>query len=547
MSGEPGGSTAVQDVLVIGAGVNGAAVAREAALAGLTVTIVEAEDLAAGTSAASSRLVHGGLRYLENGEVRLVRQSLAERERLLRTAPHLVRPYPLLIPIYRHHRRGPATIAAGMVLYDLLSPEKSTPWHRMLRPRTVARHYPGLATAGLRGAALYHDAVVANAERLVVEQVLDAAARGASVLTHRRVHALTRGSDGVITAGLVDAAGATSSVSARAVVNCAGPAVDEVLGTVSGARPGEGRLIGGTKGSHLVVRAFPGVPATGVHHEADDGRAVLVLPQPDGDVLVGSTDEFVTGGPDDHRVTDAEVDYLLAQVNRLIPRARLDRNDVVSAYCGIRPLPASDAGSPAEVSRDHQVVAHPTMPGLCSVVGGKLTTHRALGEHVLRTVRGGRTPHPSRRRTLPGGRTGDWAAFRAGFLARGGWPRPVLERLVDLYGVRAERVLALASDDDRLAHPLPGTTALAAEVVLALREEYAVTLTDVVARRLLLDREHDLARPAAPAVAALCAEFGGWSTDRTSAELAAYEAWAAARTPGAPVPDDLTPTTARRT
>ncbi len=532
----------VADVLVIGAGINGAAVAREAALDGLATTLVEADDLAAGTSAASSRLIHGGLRYLENGEVRLVRQSLAERERLLHTAPHLVRPYPLLIPLYDGNRRGRAAIRVGMVAYDLLSPGKSTAWHRMLTAGETGRRYPGIATAGLRGAALYHDAIAAAAERLVVEQVIDAAALGAGVLTHRRVCALHRGPDEVFAVGLAHAGGSTSTVHARTVVNCAGPWVDDVLGTAVsvGRRPPVRRpLIGGTKGSHLVVARFPGAPESGVHYEAEDGRAVLVLPQPDGRYLIGSTDIFVTGDAAADVVTAAEVDYLLAQVNRLIPGAGLRPADVLSGYCGIRPLPRSGVATAAEVSRDHQVVADPGMPGLLSVVGGKLTTHRALAEHVLRFVRAllpGRSRHaghPSRRRPLPGGRCADWTSFRGRFVAGHATTTPadVLERLVDLYGVRATRVLDLATGDDTLAQRITGTSALAAEVALALREEFAVTLTDVMARRLLLGRGPDLGLGAAAEVAGVCARLAGWDPARTRHELDGYRDWARRQTP----------------
>jgi glycerol-3-phosphate dehydrogenase len=526
----------VTDVLVVGAGINGAAVAREAVLQGLRVVLVEAVDLAAGTSGASSRMIHGGLRYLENGEVRLVRESLAERERLLRTAPHLVRRYPLLIPLYAGNRRGRRTVRAGMACYDLLSP--GAPRHRMLSSAQTRLRYPGLATAGLTGAALYHDAAAPAAERLVVEQVLDAVALGATVHTHHRVCALTRGADGLLAAELRGPGGSRTDLRARTVVNCAGPWVDDLA-----AAADRGRLVGGTKGSHLVVAAFSGAPATGVHYEADDGRAVLVLPQPDGTYLIGSTDLFLTGGPDDHRVTEAEVDYLLAQVNRLVPAAGLGPGDVLSGYCGIRPLPASDAESTAAVSRDHQVVADPALLGLFSVLGGKLTTHRALAEQVLRAVgprltggrpTGPRRPSPTRRLALPGGRCADWPGFRERFLRGTAQPTAVLARLLDLYGVRAARVLELVAADETLARPIAGTTALGAEVAVALREEFATTLTDVMARRLLLGRGPDLGLACAPEVARLCAREGGWSETRTRDELDGYQAWADHQAPPRP-------------
>jgi glycerol-3-phosphate dehydrogenase len=518
----------VADVLVIGAGINGAAVAREAALNGLAVTLVEADDLAAGTSAASSRLIHGGIRYLENGEVRLVRQSLAERERLLATAPHLVRPYPLLVPVYEGGHRGRGLVRAGMVAYDVLSPDKSTPRHRMLTAAETRRRYPGLAATGLRGAALYHDAIAVSCERLVVEQVLDAVALGATVHTHTRVCGLDRGPDGVLAVACVGPDGTADVEHARTVVNCAGPWVDEVLATAAAPRP---RLIGGTKGSHLVVPAFPGAPETGVHFEADDGRPVLVLPQPDGTVLIGSTDLFVEGAATDGIVTADEVDYLLAQVDRLVPQACLRPDDVLSSYCGVRPLPYTPDADAAAVSRDHHVVPDPALPGLFSVVGGKLTTHRALGEQAVRVVRRalhlpGRASRASRRLPLPGGRCADWPAFRARVRARPGWPVDVLDRLLDHYGVRAPRVLDVAGRDRDLAGRIAGTPVLAAEVAVALREELATTLVDVVARRLLLGRLPDRGLGAATEVAAVASDIAGWSPARTRDELEGYREWA---------------------
>ncbi|MGH3629906.1 MAG: glycerol-3-phosphate dehydrogenase/oxidase, partial [Sciscionella sp.] len=414
---------------------------REAALRGLRTLLVDAVDLCAGTSGASSRLIHGGIRYLEHGELRLVHESLRERELLLRAAPHLVRPYPLLIPFYRHNRRSRRVIRAGMIAYDVLSPRKSTPRHRILSRAEVLRRYPGLARDGLTGAAHYVDAQVPLAERLGVELAVDAAALGAEVLTHWAVTSMTRVASGSDVSLRDAVTGRSAVVHARVVVNCAGPWADKVLALAGiDAQP---PLVRGSKGSHLLARRFTGAPATGVHYEArSDGRAVLVLPIGD-DYLIGATDTFVDGDPADAACTDDDVRYLLTEVNNLFPPAELTAGDIVRSYCGIRPLPYSpQSASTAEVSRDHHVVTHPDIPGLFSVVGGKLTTHRALGELVLRRVASTlptadvrRTPrHPSRHRRLPGGRCDNWPDFADRFRRTAGLDKDVVERLLQIYG-----------------------------------------------------------------------------------------------------------------
>jgi glycerol-3-phosphate dehydrogenase len=537
---------------VIGAGVNGAAVAREAALRGLQTMLVDAVDLSAGTSAASSRMIHGGPRYLEHGEIRLVRESLRERERLLRTAAHLVAPYPLLIPFYRHNRRTPALLRLGMLAYDVLSLDKTTPRHRILSRPAVCDRYPGLDRQELQGAALYFDAQAYFAERLAVEQALDVAAAGGTVLTHVRVTALCADAAGIDVELHDELTDQRWTVRSSAVVNAAGPWVDRVLAL--DRRSSHAQLIGASKGSHLTVAAFAGAPATGVHYEArSDGRAILVLPQPDGRYLIGQTDIFEEREPGELICSDAEVDYLLGEVNQLIPGAGLTPNEVLHSYAGARPLPYSaHATTPGEVSRDHKVVVHRSSPGLFSITGGKLTTHRALGElafeHVLDflTSAGHRPTVPAAKRfgllsnsptrglPLPGARVGSWPSFASHFSQTSELEPAVSRRLLALYGVRATRVCALTREDPRLAEIIPGTSdVLAAEVAVAFRDEFGRTLTDVLARRLMLVRRDDVGLGCAPAVAEVCALVQGWSPERVRQEVSQYRQWAARLRPRA--------------
>ncbi|MBV9208992.1 MAG: glycerol-3-phosphate dehydrogenase/oxidase, partial [Acidobacteria bacterium] len=255
------------DVIVIGAGINGAGIARDAAMRGLRVLLIDKGDLCGGTSSWSSRLIHGGLRYLEHGELGLVRESLRERETLLRIAPHLVKPLAMLIPIYKGARRGKLLIRAGMMLYDLLSFDKSLPRHQMLSQAQTLERAPGLKSEGLGGAALYFDAQAECAERLVVENALAARESGATVLTYARAERLLIEDKVVRGIEFTDLFGGGTRHQARAAItlNVAGPWVDQVL---TGATPTQSRLIGGTKGSHLIVDKFAGAPLSALYVEA---------------------------------------------------------------------------------------------------------------------------------------------------------------------------------------------------------------------------------------------------------------------------------------
>ncbi len=538
------------DILVVGGGVNGLAVAREAQVRGWSSALVEADDFGAGTSGASSRLVHGGIRYLENLEFHLVRESLKERERLLYTAPHLVKPFPLLIPFYKHNRRHGMMLRLGMLLYDVLSFDKTTPVHRTFSSAQVKAAYPGLAAGALYGAALYFDAQAANTERLCVEQAIDIVGLGGSVSNHTRVTALKQGKNCVTVFTHDSQSGADYVQTAGVVINAAGPWVDLVLGLESES---DQRLIGGTKGSHFTVGSFPGAPATGVHFEAvSDGRAILVLPLPDGNYLIGATDLFFDGDPGLAVMSDEEINYLVEEVNRLIPEAHLKMTDVLHSVSGVRPLPFSPkAKSAAQVSRSHHLVADDRAKNLFSITGGKLTTHRALGEMVMNRIEASTTlpgrharqsrlsrlflrPTNTRRLKLPGARTVDWKSFESAYAERSALPPETVQRLLDLYGVRIEIVESLAASHAAWAEPLPGhSDTVGAEVIFAIREEFAQTLIDIASRRLLLSWRDDAGLDSIEAVASLAATELGWDEERTAHEIAEYRLWIRLRRPQA--------------
>jgi glycerol-3-phosphate dehydrogenase len=509
------------DLAVIGAGINGAGIARDAALRGLSVVVLEQNDLCSGTSAASSRLIHGGLRYLEYGEIPLVYESLHERRYLRQIAAHLVEPIRIAIPIYRKAKRGPLLIRLGMMAYDLLSLGKRMPGHDMLNAEELLAEAPGLCREGLRGGARYFDAQVTFAERLVLENLLAARSAGASIRTYQRVTKIA------VSKGRVDEleyedtiSGEAGSLRARVVVNAAGPWVDQVLGAATASHK---RLVGGTKGSHIVVSLFDGAPKDAVYVEAEtDGRPFFIIPW-NGMLLIGTTDIRYQESLDNIRASRVEIDYLLSETNRVFPSAMLSIEDIHFAYAGVRPLPYRDKGPESAITRKHIIRKNSGVAkGLISIIGGKLTTYRHLAEQTVDRVGKilGRRLPPCRTHDtpLPGGWGLDEAKDR--LVALGSLSDSGVERVVSIYGGRAAQLADLCASNDTLCACVDADNRiLVGEVVFAIREELARTLSDLVHRRLMLGLEGDQGRSAYAAIADIAASEFGWSQERKAAEL----------------------------
>lgn len=386
------------DVAIIGGGINGAGIARDAAMRGLKVLLIDKGDLGGGTTSASTRLIHGGLRYLEHFEFGLVRESLREREILLRIAPHLVRPLPITIPIYKRGKRGRLTIRAGMILYDLLSLGKSLPNHLMLSRAQTLERWPGLNPEGLVGSALYYDAQVEFPERLVLENVRSAREFSAEVLTHTRVTSFAVEGGKVSGVEFISEDGQQQFAETALVINAAGPWIDQVLERVPVKSP---KLIGGTKGSHLVVPPFPSAPSDAIYLEArSDGRPIFIIPW-NKLYLIGTTDIRFEGNPDEVRCELWEIDYLLTETNLALPNAGLTHENILYTYSGVRPLPVTGDKDEQSITRRHFIREHPQLPNLLSIVGGKLTTYRSLAEQCVDLIfrKRGKPPPPCRTAT----------------------------------------------------------------------------------------------------------------------------------------------------
>lgn len=514
------------DVAIVGAGINGAGIARDAALRGLNVIVIDKGDMCSGTSAVSSRLIHGGLRYLEYGEIPLVYESLHERRTLRRIAAHLVQPLRISIPIFAGAKRGKWLIRLGMIAYDLLSIGKSLPGHDMLGREAIRAAVPGLRDQGLLGAARYSDAQITFAERLVLENLLAARAAGADILTYCEVTAIDVADGRVAGLKYTQRDGSAGEIAVRSVINAAGPWVDDVLrGAPHKVKP----FIGGTKGSHIVVGSFAGAPADAFYVEAEaDGRPIFIIPW-HGQYLIGTTDIRYDGNLDSIRASRDEVDYLLSETNRVFPGAHLTVGDVSYAYAGVRPLPRREKGPESAITRRHIIKSNRNIAkGLITIIGGKLTTYRNLAEQTVdKLARVLRQKLPQCRTadtTLPGA----WGVDRAreALQETDLLSDPGIERLLSVYGGRAAAIVDLANQEPGAGETLnQDGEHLVAEVLFAVREEFAQTLTDIVFRRMMVGFNPDQGRPLYAAIAAVAGEEMRWDEETLAAqrrELLAY-------------------------
>ena len=518
------------DAVVIGGGMAGAGVARDLALRGASVALFEKGDFASGTSSKSSKLIHGGLRYLELAEFRLVRESLREKKTLERLAPHLVRPLPFLVPVYRGSKRGLITVRIGMWLYDLLTPGKQTERFRVVPPVEALALEPSIQAADLRGAGYYFDDLLLFPERLCLENALSAARHGARVHNYCEVEEVTRGPrglDGVRVRDLLT--GQVHTARAPVIVNCAGPWVDR-LRELAGVREAGARVLRTTKGIHCLL---PRMTEHAVYLSTADDRMIFVIPWRQFS-MVGTTDTDFDGDPDRLWATRDEVEYLLGAVRPALPDPRVTLDQVVYTYAGVRPLAFEEGSSASRVSRDHKVVVEGDGGRFLSITGTKLTCFRSLaeevGDRVIRAL-GRRVPSRTAELTLDGlddeagkieART--WMDVSEEMAATG-LSRETLEILVETYGRGFARVLALLRKlPDGAERLCPRNPEIVAQLHHAVREEMAVSLQDFLLRRTGIGQSPCLGLDCFESVGRRMGELAAWSPRRLQAELEAYQA-----------------------
>ena len=477
------------DLLVIGGGITGCGVARDAAMRGLKVALVERDDFASGTSGRSSRLIHGGIRYLEQGQLHLVHESIRERQTLLRIAPHLVSPLAFTWPIYRGARVGKVKLSAGLLVYQLMAVGRSRK-HSTLNAAATLDREPCLKRTGLTGGAVYYDASTDDA-RLTVANAVAARQLGATVMSHTRVTEIIR--DGGKAVGVVARSqhtGENGEIRARVVVNATGVWQNTFDG---GERA---RQVHGSKGAHI------GVPRERVGNRDAltlispvDGRVMFCLPA-GSQTIIGTTDTWTDESPETVHASAADVDYLLRSANSYFPLARLTQDDVVSAWAGIRPLASSQAANPSAVSREHSILTDSS--GIINVTGGKLTTFRSMAAEIVDHVQE----------------------------ALGQEKKAAPTDSVELPGVDRPKELArLQRDDASLAKPLvEGLDYTGAHLVYGVSNEMAQTLSDLLIRRTHLAFEtRDHGKSVAPRAADIVAPQLRWDDETKRARIREFE------------------------
>lgn len=509
------------DVLVIGGGVTGAGAALDAASRGLSVTLVEARDFAAGTSSRSSKLIHGGLRYLEQMDFALVREALKERGLLLNTlAPHLVHPVPFLFPL-QHRVWERAYIGAGIALYDTLGGARTVPMHKHLTRTGALELAPALRSDAMTGAIRYYDAQVDDARHTMMI-ARTAADRGATVLTRTKVTGLVRDGEQVVGAHVVDLeTGAAHTIRARSVISATGVWTDDMIKMTGVDFPFHVQM---SKGVHILVPRDRLDLHTGLIMRTEKS-VLFVIPWAE-HWIIGTTDTAWSLDKNHPTATAADVQYILDHVNAVL-REPLTRADIVGTYAGLRPLMTGATKETAKLSREH-AVAEPA-PGLFVIAGGKYTTYRVMAADVVDAVTnrlGGDIPASATAQLPIVGAEGyrDMLAESAELAATVVLPVDVVEHLLGRYGTLATDIFALVGADPTLRLPIPGAPDyLAAEAVYAVTHEGALHLDDLLTRRTRISIEvPDRGLAAAPEIARLIAPLLGWDAETTNAEINRY-------------------------
>lgn len=513
------------DLLIVGGGIQGAGIAWDAAQRGLSCALVDAGDFASGASSKTTKLIHGGIRYLEQLDFRLVREALAERQILLQNAPHLVQPLPFLIPVIGRLPRPWPLVWAGVWLYERLAGKRSLKPHRFLNGQEVPKEEPLLAGSHAAHGAVYFDAQMDDVG-LVLEVLKAAFGAGAVLANHARVTGWSMKEGRISVAQVEDRlSGKSLQIQAKVIVNASGPWVDRLRQL---ADPQAAPIVRPSKGSHLLY------PDLGLKHallfsSEKDGRVLFLIPWR-GLTLIGTTDLDYSSDPGQARIDRQEVDYLLSETNRILPALRLEKEKVIAAFSGVRPLVAAEKKDPWSISRMHRI--HPDSNGMISVVGGKFTTFRRIAQEVVDQV-AVRFPEkklaPCRTQQSPlGSASGQWRSggmrekFQA-LLGEGGIYHAEIPRLVHRYGDGVRVIVQWIQEDRGWAEPLcPHHPFIRAEVRYAVEQEMALTLSDLLWRRLQVGFSPCHGLDVSEGANRIMARLLNWSPEEQNKQLAAY-------------------------
>ncbi len=511
----------VYDILIVGGGITGAGIARDASMRGYSVALIDKGDFAIGTSSKSSKLVHGGVRYLELFEFGLVFEASRERRTLWQIAPHLAQPLPFLFPVYRDARWPAWMINLGLWMYDGLSLFRNFKRHAMFSNQEIARRMPGIDVRNINGGAYYYDGQVDDA-RLTLETIRTAHRHGATIASYVQVDELLKKDGKVVGVKAHDTLrGEQVEIHARVVVNATGPWADTLLCLDD---PHSSQRMRPTKGVHLFVpREKIGGDSAVAFPAHSDGRLMFVIPWGKFSII-GTTDTDYTGDYERVYADAADVDYVIAAAQHAFPGAPLQKSDVISTYAGLRPLVMQQGKSATKTSREHEIWK--TSSGLVTIAGGKLTTYRSMAEELVNVVAkqlraefniAPKQPCMTARVPL--------VDVEAATISPDGLPPEVIEHLNHAHGPEMERVVEIAKRETRLAQPIiDGLPYIWAEVQYAVEQEMAMTATDILERRMhILNESRDMGMSVAPEVAARLGDFLDWDKAKIERALRGYQ------------------------
>jgi glycerol-3-phosphate dehydrogenase len=523
------------DIAVIGGGINGAGIALDAASRGFKVILLEKNDFGSGTTSASTKLIHGGLRYLESFELGLVRESLREREILLKCAPHLVKPLPLTIPIYEGDKRTYREIKAGLIAYDMLSYDKSLSSHKSIKMNELPDYEPSLRKEGITGGAIFYDCQVIYPERLCLENILLAEKYGALVLNYTKVVDIKQQKKKYWEITFLDTiSNIKYLIKSDFIVNVAGPWVDSICQMVNPEAP---KRIGGTKGSHIVVRKFENGPLNALYFPSrKDNRPIFIIPWREY-YLIGTTDRKYESTPDDVTADASEIEYLIDEVNYIIPKADLKKHDIFYSYSGIRPLPYTFDLPESSITRKHIIYDHEKnekSTRMISIIGGKLTTYRSLAKESVNLL-----CSKLHRRFRKSSCLTEEISFFGTFseknfdevlkineneiLKNYNVSPDIINHLLCFYGLKAYEIVDLISRFPELSLRIhPDHHDIIAQIIYAMQYEHAETAIDILLRRTTIGTSKTLGLDCIEKVSEEMGKINGWTKDRITYEIDRY-------------------------
>ncbi len=510
------------DIIIIGGGITGAGVARDASLRGLTCLLLEKGDYASGVTSKSTRLIHGGLRYLANFEIDLVAESLRERAILRRQAPYLIHPIPILIPIYNGDPHGRAVISIGIHLYDLLSHDKDIPHYFTSNREKTLGFEPRLNQEGLAGSALFYDHQILMPERLVLENVISARMAGAKLLNYVRADKIEETNENIVVTATDTLLGARHAYRSKVLINAAGPWIDAVrqAGNID-----QRKIIYPTKGIHIVM---PKLSDQALFVTSRDERMFFIIPF-GGYSLIGTTDTKYDGDLDEVHANRNDIDYLLTESKRVLPQLNITRDAILYTYAGIRPL-AFSGRSESKISRKHRIVKEGRSGRIITIAGGKLTTYRNMAKDVIDATCDAlriRAECSTDQKPLAGSLPMEHDLYSKEAVpelsSRYSVSPELINHLISLYGSRTDRVLELMKTDTVLRETISRQSPdIYAQVIYSVREEDAKTLSDIILRRMHIGITASRGVKEVEKIAEIAGKELGWNVDEQRHHIAEY-------------------------